>query len=274
MNDVAGRIQIPEFEALSKNYLTNIHYYIKANIWAEKPIEETRCDSDIDFDGSPECIISNQQYFAIIELDGGRLAFLATRTTNAVYQIIAPSSTIMFGLGVSNEGNTVPPALSDSDEIPGAFFDNKKEWDLYEPVDLSNNGLIIHGTNNNKKKYFSLESDGLHFSQSGITNSQLLIPIILLPDCTDQIKWQNQYKISSNSDESMMKLQCSTETVTINSYNSTRINYSTFLESVSVMNIPENPDYSYTNGHYQKLGLTLIEFNQDSNNLFSFRISK
>lgn len=87
LNDIYGRIQSPVFEGLSNQYLSNIYYYINANAWAESPFETTLCDSDIDYDGSIECIISNKIYYAIIEMDGGRLAFPSFDTPNP-YKIV------------------------------------------------------------------------------------------------------------------------------------------------------------------------------------------
>ncbi len=274
LNDIYGRVQSPEYQKLINQYQANIYYYVNANTWAEKEGKETRCDLDIDLDGSLECILSNKDYYAIVEMDGGRLAFLAARSNNAVYQIIAPASTIMFGLSTTSEWNVGSEVWSDSEELPGAFFDLKEKWDIYKPVEILDNSITLQGIDQTNTKNFSLGQDGLKLVQSDTQNSQLFIPVIFGPDCMNHTDWQKNYRISSNIDQSKIYIKCSSETATLTSRFSQILIESTFLESINVMNIPENPDYSYTNGHYQKLGLSLFEINHNQKNLVSITIGK
>ena len=123
INDLLAKKQSDKFVELSQNYLPNIYYYMAANQWEANPDTKSSCDRDIDQDGMVECFIMSKDYFAIIELDGGRLAFLAARSGNSVYQLIGTSSSVMFGLGPEEEWDDTESVYADPQEIPGAFYD-------------------------------------------------------------------------------------------------------------------------------------------------------
>lgn len=274
VNDIHGRKQSIQFAELSKHYLPDIYYYLAANHWSINPEVKTSCDLDIDSDGKIECLITNQDYFGIIELDTGRLAFLAVRSENSVYQLIAPSSSIMFGLGPEQEWNINNSIFSDPQEIPGAFYDEDGIMKDYRLLEIYENYVLLFDKNTNNSKIYSINEDGFNFESIGNGNSSVVIPVLLSPECMRANQWQEQYKVSQINPELKININCLLETININFTQPLDFNISSFLESKKFMLLPENPEFSYPEAHYRKMGLTLVELRFQESERIKVTISK
>ncbi len=274
INDLLGNKQSEKFVELSQRYLPNIYYYIAANQWEANPEMKTGCNQDIDNDGMTECLLISRDYFGIIELDGGRLAFLAVRSGNSVYQLIGPSSSIMFGLGPEEEWNIKESVFADPQEIPGAFFDDNGNWNNYQPVDISENSVVIIDKITNTSKKFSINEDGFRFENNANEIKSIYIPVILSPDCMRINKWQQHYNVFQFDTASNIKMNCSNETINIKFSPPISSEISSFIESEKLMLLPENPEFSYPEGFYIKIGVSLVELKYLPGDQITITVSK
>lgn len=274
INDLFGKKKSEKFVKLSQHYLPNIYYYIAANQWEANPELKSGCTQDIDNDGMAECLLISADYFGIIELDGGRLAFLAVRSGNSVYQLIGPSSSIMFGLGPEEEWNIKESVFADPQEIPGAFYDDNGNWNNYQPVDISENSVvIIDKITNTSKKYFITE-DGFSFENNANEIKSIYIPVVLSPDCMRINKWQQHYNVFQFDTVPKIKINCSKETINIKFSHPITTDISSFIESEKLILLPENPEFSYPEGFYIKIGVSLVKLQYLPKDRITITISK
>ena len=206
INDLLAKKQSEKFVELSQNYLVNIYYYIAANQWEASQDTKSNCELDIDQDGKVECFLMSGDYFAVIELDGGRLAFLAARSGNLVYQLIGPSSSVMFGLGPEEEWHKTASVYADPQEIPGAFYDDNGSLNDYQAVAISENSIEIFDKITGTSKKFTINEDGLRFEIDAGKFKSIFIPVILSPECMTRNNWQQHYKIYQSDNVSNISL--------------------------------------------------------------------
>ena len=92
--------------------------------WRGSPLSS--CETDIDQDGRPECVLANGQYLAVLDPRGARLTYLfaVERVGNPPHQLIGPSWQVAVGLSNPSLWDLSAGEAADPGAYPGAFVDS------------------------------------------------------------------------------------------------------------------------------------------------------
>jgi len=253
---LTSRLTNPVDNQLHYQYLNQVESMLAASRWLESPDTISDCSLDIDLDSINECVLSNSNFFAIIELDGGRLSFLFERNGNQVHQLIGPLSQFFVGLSDPSRWNIEQGPAADPAEIPGAFSDSDNPFMNYKIIKLEDGFLILDRSDGQIEKVFRLVENGLSIDINSSVPVSMEIPLAVDPQIRFQPGWKKLYysQTSTNSYKWGVLGSTSVEiksTATISAHN--------FIESSSLIIKPENPDLDYPPGHFLPFPFALIE---------------
>ena len=245
---------------LQGNYLGQIGHMIQASEWLDSPSAIHEC-FDLDWDGIPECILSNEKIFSSYEIEGGRLLYVYIINDCGLIPVISPFSQYIVGLSDPDLWDITKGYLSDPNEISGFLADGLDQLGNYT-VEISDNSIEFQDKSSQIMKLFTLEGDGLSIEASYPFQTTAAIP--LAADLAASIVSGNELQLFQNkkpgstgfdkteteSGEVCLKIQIPGQDLQITSYKDS----STFFES------PENPDQSYPPGHYLPFPFQTIQF--------------
>lgn len=240
---------------LRANYISQILELAEAARWSATPRYINQCAIDLNKDGARECILATDNYFALIDSVGGRMALLFFRSPKAIHQVIAPSSQLVVGLSDASTWNLSDGVYADPGSIPGAFLDKQYNHDVFS-VAQSPNQISFTSPNGELIKTFRFVDNRL---QVDFTSSQpVTVQIPLVPDPWSRFSpgWADYYQEFDNPQGWSWSF-----------YPDWQVNISTtapiaahlFTASRAMTRIAEDPNYAYPRGHYLPFPIGLIE---------------
>ena len=184
---------------LRANYLGEIGNLLAAAEWehgysnekSTSPISNTisiDCTYDIDFDGQPECILTNKNYFVSLDPQGARLSGLFVRIPGDVTQLVGGSSQFIVGLSDPSKWDLTAGPLADPAIIPGAFAG---PWTDYQVEPLENG---VRFTTDGVEKIFQLTQAGLQVEIHSDQPQDYQVPLIVAPETRFTPGWIDQYQ--------------------------------------------------------------------------------
>ena len=165
------------------------HHYI--NTKSTSTIRKTisvDCTQDTDFDGQPECILANENYFVLLDPQGARLSGLLARIPGGVTQLVGGSSQFIVGLSDPNEWDLTAGPLSDPAILPGAFAG---PWVDYQVEILEDS---IRFTTNGVEKIYQLTQAGFQVEIHSDQPQTYQIPLVVAPETRFTPGWIEQYQ--------------------------------------------------------------------------------
>ena len=242
----------PSLLWLRKNYLGGVEDLLAAARWAEKPSAQAYCANVNEAGGQTRCILSNQNYFAILESSGARLTFLFYRDANGLHQIVGPTSQFAVGLSDPSEWNLEAGEAADPSVIPGGFTDTSQPWLSYQSS-IKKTGIAFTSADGERAKTFRLTENGLEveYQLSGSETTQL--PLAVDPQAYDFSPVFYQSAIGVNSwtwgQAGGIQVQVSSDT---------DLSAQGFNASYPFLFMPEDPNLDYPHGHYLPFPLSLV----------------
>ncbi len=247
----------PYRQALQANYLGEVGHLLRLAQWAAVPQSLNDCSTDLDFDGQPECWLSNAQFAATFEPEGGRLVFAAALSDRGADLVVAPSSLSGVGWGDPQDWQISRGPASDPNEIPGAFVDSDSPFRSFQ-AEAQGGQITFTSADPFLQKSFSLTPQGLQVRFSGSLPSTVQIPLAFNPTLTDQPGWAGQYALAPGADSSSLRWQAGGASLTLETQ-SASLSSATFLASFDSIHRPEDPDYAYPPGHFLPFPFALVE---------------
>jgi hypothetical protein len=242
----------PQLDVLKGNYLGQVRELLRAATWAEKPTEQSECRTDLDEDGQVECILANQDYFAILDPAGARLTNLFHLDTEGVHQLIGPTSQFALGLSDPSEWHPEAGEAADPSVIPGAFTDGTDPWTVYS-VEASPGRLRFTSPDGKRVKIFRLTEAGLEVDYQSDGEVTTRIPLAVDPQAFYS-KWV-RYRPAAAPDswtwgpENGTMVQVQTQA---------QLTAEGFVSSYPFLSMPEDPNLDYPRGHYMPFPLSIV----------------
>jgi hypothetical protein len=175
----------PGLMALRAAYRGQVAYLHAAAAWDAAPSHLAHCDSDLDGNGAPECLLASPDIFLVIDPQGGRVALAVSRILGQPAQIIGPRSQMAVGLGDPAEWNPGVGPASDPQEIPGAFVTAGDVATQYE-AQAQPDGIRLNHPASGVEKTFTLLPDGFQVAIHSNTPVQTQLPLLLLDDASQR----------------------------------------------------------------------------------------
>jgi hypothetical protein len=248
-----------ETRSLRNNYLGQIGYLVAAAEWVEHPNSNVSCSSDLDFDVHNECIMANNNIFAIVDPDGGYIPFVFAVDDNSIHQIIGPTWEFIVGLSDSSEWDIQRGLLSDPAQFLGAFADSYHDWNDYDVLNSDGKIILVSG-NTSKRKELFLYENGLHVEIQNLTNlpSSYNIPIVVDPWVRYTPGWGDLYSRVKSTHSFYWGIK---QGVGVEIKSTNLINSFAFNDTRAVMSYPEDPNFDYSRGHYLPFPMALTIVN-------------
>jgi hypothetical protein len=162
-------------------YLGQVGILMEAADWADHPGVISDCASDPDLDGNMECLLADEQYFACIDMDGGRLTHLFYLSEDGVHQLVAP--TVQFALGLSDASQWHPEKgdAADPGAVMGAFGDPGDPFNKYRALSLSAGELVLDRFDGRITKVFRLTDSSMMVTYRIDAPVRTAIPLLADP---------------------------------------------------------------------------------------------
>jgi len=203
-----------------------------AQEWAQNPPDETITQCQPEF---LKCILTNHTYLVILEPQTASLSYLFTRDQDNLHQLIGPSWQVAPGIDI----------------YPGAFVDDKE----YQ-VSTKENSLTFTSTDGTRTKIFMLDETGLGVTYQTQEPVIVEIPLLVDPDTRFTPGWADRYRQEITSNEVRWGLE-NGPIVDIQTQGA--VTMRAFNEDLSLLQRPEDPDYSYPPGHYVPFPMAVVE---------------
>jgi hypothetical protein len=245
--------------ALRSNYLGQVGKLLAAARWAEHPSAQAGCDQDLDSDSQPECVISNQNFFATLDPVGARLENLFFLDETGPHQLVGPSSQFTVGLSDPSEWRPELGEAADPSVIPGAFSDEPNTWMLYTAVDTPA-GTTFSSPDGTRLKTYRLLEDGIEITYQGSTPVNTRIPLAVDPLTfyNRPTRYTGQLAPGFWTWGLAKGMQVRVDTKAIFSVQS-------YIDSFQYLSHPENPDFDYPGGHYLPFPLSVVTIQSAGN---------
>ncbi len=217
---------------------------LAASRWAAAPYQEINCADDVDGDNQPECILTDLEYFAIIDPLGGRLTNLFFLDGSGPHQITGPTSQFAVGLSDPSEWNPAMGEAADPGAITGAFEDGQGPWDAYD-FKISGDTIVFTNQEVGIKKTFLLSGNGLLVDYQASKPVSTWIPLVVDPQLF--FFGPSSYIIARAPTSLVWGAE---RGISIEISSNVNITSEDFAEALPLLSLPENPDKEYPAGSY------------------------
>lgn len=235
----------PALQDLRAGYLGQIGNFLAASRWEADPGDLSDCSQDLNWDGQEDCILANKDFFGIIERNGARLTLAFFRSAQGLQELTGMSAQFTAGLSDPSTWQQNLGPAGDPEVIPGAFSDLPSSWEPYTVKDYP--GRMEFSRAGGEKKLFTLQPDELVVTYEGKGPYEVQIPFVIGSYQRFNPGWANLYEMKLET----QRLEWGwngLEPVVLQSTGSLSIQ--TFIDSMNLMHMPENPDRSYPAGHF------------------------
>ena len=248
----------PSLAALRANYLGQVGYLLEAARWDVQPDTRASCAADLDFDGITECVLASPDWLLIIKTDGARLVFAANRSSSRVSQWVGPAS--QFAAGLSDPSTWQPklgPA-ADPYEIPGGFALLDRP---FEPAQVEIQAQkMVFTSNSSTRTTYQLNGTELWVEVASPQPISTRLPIPLAPQ-----RWPSEGPVSRwlppprLDGSSWMWTPALGDGLRIDFAGTTALTAISFLDTLDLLKVPEDPDRNYPPGHFIPFPLAVID---------------
>jgi hypothetical protein len=243
------------YEALTRPVLD----FVKA--WKGSPLSS--CNSDLDKDNQPECILANEHTLAILDPRGGRLTYLfgVERDNISLYphQLIGPSWQVAVGLSNPFLWDLSAGEAADPGAYPGAFADADDPFKPYNPT-IEGNTVMFTSLDGTRVKTFRLTETGLEVTYQTQEAVITQIPLLVDPGTRFTPGWAQNYVKEETPDGIAWGLE-NGPMVRIQFEGPVAMR--AFNESLSMLANPEDPDFDYPAGHFVPFPMAIIDIQMD-----------
>ncbi len=244
-----------ELVGLRAVYSSQVGAMRLAAAWANSPQPLQECGADLDQDELPDCLLATTETLAVFDLFGGRLMALYHVIDGKAHQLIAPTSQFLVGQADPSTWDLTAGDAADPGGVPGAFIDGSPPWDPYYP-EFSTDSLTLTNPGGSPVKTFTIIPQGLRVDYQLHAPLTTQIPLVLDPWQRFSPGWGERY-LSTRLPDGWTWQIANGPQLTIRS--SAPIDLHPFNESLSELQIPEDPNYEYPAGHYLVFPLALAE---------------
>jgi hypothetical protein len=248
---------------LRRGYLGYIGLLLEAALWAEDPSsypQDTHCESDLDWDGKPDCILASEDIFLVLKPEGGYAALGFAHQGPEIYQILGSSAQFLVGasdptlwdpeLGLAGDPNQYRGAFS---EIPTGY--TKPSWETYT-TETGSGWLTFRHPAGNLTKTFRLIKGGMEVEYRTENQQQIQVPLVLDPGSRFFPGWRDKYQYKKGESGFTWYLQGGPR---LELFSDRNINVKAFVDSREEVFLPENPNYEYPPGHFLPFPMLLAE---------------
>ncbi len=259
LSRVTGNAQYMD---LSANYLGNVGQLVRAEKWAQSPTPIRDCETDLDYDGLPECVLASETVFLVVRLDGGRVTAAFWSTPAGVTQGIAPISQFALGLGDPFDWRPNLGAAADPAEIAGALVDSEMPFARYHPKTALDE-LHLRREDGAVMKTIRLLPDGfeVHYQRQGRIVTRL--PVLLEPLLMSQPGWSTAGRLEEHSLR-QWKWASARGAIIAVEVEGGQLVVESALDSLEWMTTAEDPNRAYPPGHYLAYPFAIIEILGDN----------
>lgn len=255
---------------LWSNYLGFIGHLLAVEKWSENPREIEDCDHDLDWDRIPECLLATKNTVSVIELQGGYISVAFALHSGEFHQLIGPSFQLMAGLSDPVTWDFSQGMGSDPKIIPGAFSTLSNKWIKYTPHVTAPGTIMLLNKEMGIQKTITALDNGFEFHYKGIESNQFLFPILLDPWIMDDRNWGDMYKNEFKSNNWKWEIK---DQIAINLTASDQMDILTFIDSRKYLAMPEQPSFSYPEGHFLPFPLALAKISTNDEGIIKLYIS-
>jgi hypothetical protein len=250
----------PELAGLRSQYLGMIGNLLAAAPWESNTLNANPglvsrstvpvdCTSDTDYDGHPECMLSDERFFALLDPEGGRLVLLFGRDAGGVIELVGPTSQFVVGLSDYRQWDLSAGPLADPANIPGAFAG---PWVDYQ-IERLDGGVRFFAPG--VEKLFQLTESGLRVEVQTEQTQGYQIPLAMAPQTRFTPGWVAQYQESEIPQGWVWGIRKGSKVEIRSSGN---LNTQNFQESQPFLAYPENPNRDYGPGHFLPFPIDLV----------------
>jgi hypothetical protein len=251
---------------LNAQYLGDILTLLTAADWAKAPAAQSTCTVDLNADRLPDCVLANEEFFAVFESDGGRLAYLFSHDGRTVRQLVGPGWQFTTGLSDRTEWQPEFGHAVDPSQIPGAFFDSESPWHNYTPT-LNDDGSVTFSSAERQTKTYRLVEDGVQLEVSGAPLA-LKSGLALDPWRRFEPGWGNEYHAQIASDSLAWRLDGG-PSVSLQVSGGSLFAFNDSLEYLGEL---EDPNQDFPPGHYLPLPMAVVEFQVVGDGMIQLKI--
>ena len=254
-----------QLQALGRVYLGQVGELLAAAQWANAPYARADCGVNLNGDGSPECILANQQYFAIFEIKGARLTQFFYLDGNGPHQLVGSSAQFAIGLSDPSEWHVETGEAADPSVIPGAFTDGTDTWTAYIPT-VDADGIIFKSTDGRLVKTYQLTDHGIKVQYQAPGQVSTQIPLIVDPN--RYYSGPTQYRATLTPHTWTWSL-VGAGSVEVSS--DATLAADGFISATPFLSLSEDPNLEYPKGDYLPFPMSLVSIQGSGN--FSVQIN-
>jgi hypothetical protein len=246
-----------DLQALQAKSLGQVGVLLEAAGWAETGTARADCLSDLDADGRAECVLANQNSFAILETNGARLTHFFYLDANGPHQLVGPSAQFTVGLGDPSGWRSELGDAADPGAIMGAFLDDTNTWIDYLPV-VTSESITFTSTDGSRIKSFRLSHAGIEVQYQVDGPVTARIPLVLDPQ--EYYSGSTEYR-STLADRSWFWSLAGGIGVEVRT--DAALSAEGFTSAFPFVSASENPDREYPQGMYLPFPLSLVTVHGD-----------
>ncbi len=250
--------------ALRAQYLGLVADLLAAARWAETPYTATTCDTDLDGDGEPECLLANDVLFAILDADGARLTFLFWRDGQRVRQLVGPTAQFVQALSDPSLWRLEYGMAADPQAVLGGFVDTDQPFAPYRLVQSGEQTVTFLSLANQRLKTYTLRGDALEVTYRSSPSTTILLPLAVDP--TMFFFGGAAYRGEQNIGGWQWGVAAGPQVLV-----STPLSFEAhgFNASWPLLTRPEDPNLDYPVGHYYPfpLGMMILSGERDFSTL-------
>lgn len=237
-------------------YLHQVKVLILASQWADHPFSRYDCNSDIDLDQLPECILTSENYFASLDIESGSLQFLFFRINGEVHQVVGPSSQSAVGLSDQSEWQPGYGQASDPLVINGITIKNPKQSTQFQILNTEPDFLSLIDRSNSMGVYYLFSDLNLSIRINSDQPIAFQIPLMIDPLLRFLPGWSDNYQSSQKLDECIWIVK---HDIKIKVESTVSITCVDFNESRSLLSKPEDPNQDFPPGHFLPFPVALVK---------------
>ncbi len=246
-----------QLQALRNAYLGQVGELLAAAKWAENKAPRGDCTEDLNGDGHAECILANQNYFAVLEPAGARLTHFFYINANGPHQVVGPSSQFAVGLSDPSEWQPENGEAADPSVIPGAFSDSTGTWADYTPT-ITTDGIAFTTPDGNRVKTYRLTKIGIQVLYQSHNPVSTHIPLALDPQAFYSGPTDYQAILSPHLLTWSLSGGSSVEVHT-----DAILSADGFTSAIPFLSLPEDPNLEYPKGNYLPFPLSVVTIQSD-----------
>jgi hypothetical protein len=243
---------------LRASYLGQVGPLLAAARWLDQPAQQTDCSLDLDWDGQPECILSTERAFAVLDPFGARLVFLAVQSKQGPVQIIGQRSQLVVGLGDPLDWRPERGIAGDPQDIPGAMVDLTNPW-LDYAWETQAGEVVFSNPYTAVRKVFQLDDQSLRITVDSTQPGHTQIPFVLIDQQTYQPGGYTAYEAANLDDPQGWTWGRENGPQVTAAVQGADWHAIAFTESLAALSRPEDPNVGYSEGFFLPFPMALME---------------